>query len=597
VAKLGLPEIPPGNLRVLIEELHRLHARAGWPSTRTIARRQDFSHTSVHDLFTRPTPPAPKLPVLIAVVERLAETAPSTDSADMISRFGILWRSAYEEPFFSPPTEEQSQNAEEHPLARYRSSIQDIQPGNLRALMSELHLLHARAGWPSTRTIAQGQDFSHTAVHEVLTRTRSGAPKLPVLLGIVARLAASIPSAEVDAILDQFDRQWRRASESPFTSERINKIVYALRPEQIDDIRRTFSMLTPRLDDVLEYFYSILFARSPELSSMFPAQLEVQRGRFLRMFRHIVDHLDKPTELIPLLEQLGRDHRKFGVADRHFDVFGEAFVSAVGHFMDDAWTPTVEAAWNDAYELTSSVMRLKVNVVSHPASWAAKVVDHQRLGWDVARILVEPDQPIPYEAGEYVAVETPHHPRLWRHLSPANAPQPDGTLEFYIRAVEGGAVSPTIVTQTRRGDTWMMGTPMGRLRVDGRSGHRSLMVCGGTGIAPCKSLIEEIAGRDTRPDVTLFYGGRTAADLHCLESLRQASYDHQWLTVVPVTEDGSGPGAEKGTLADVVTRYGNWSDCEVIVSGSPSMERATISRMLVAGTPISQIRYGPFTID
>jgi hypothetical protein len=45
-----LPEIPPGNLRVLIEELHRPHARAGWPSTRTIARHQDFSHTSVEAL-------------------------------------------------------------------------------------------------------------------------------------------------------------------------------------------------------------------------------------------------------------------------------------------------------------------------------------------------------------------------------------------------------------------------------------------------------------------------------------------------------------------------------------------------------------------
>ena len=54
---------------------------------------------------------------------------------------------------------------------------------------------------------------------------------------------------------------------------------------------------------------------------------------------------------------------------------------------------------------------------------------------------------------------------------------------------------------------------------------------------------------------------------------------------------------EQGTLADVVTRYGAWADCDVLVSGSPSMIRSTVSRMLVAGTPLDRITYDPFTLD
>ena len=56
-------------------------------------------------------------------------------------------------------------------------------------------------------------------------------------------------------------------------------------------------------------------------------------------------------------------------------------------------------------------------------------------------------------------------------------------------------------------------------------------------------------------------------------------------------------GAELGTLADVVTRYGAWVDHDVLVCGSPAMIRSTVSRMLVAGTPLDHIRYDPFTVD
>jgi NAD(P)H-flavin reductase len=54
---------------------------------------------------------------------------------------------------------------------------------------------------------------------------------------------------------------------------------------------------------------------------------------------------------------------------------------------------------------------------------------------------------------------------------------------------------------------------------------------------------------------------------------------------------------EHGTLADVVTRFGSWPDRDVLVCGSPAMIRATVSRMLVAGTPLDRITYDPFTLD
>jgi NAD(P)H-flavin reductase len=277
---------------------------------------------------------------------------------------------------------------------------------------------------------------------------------------------------------------------------------------------------------------------------------------------------------------------------------GRALVAAVAHCAGDAWTPQVQRAWTEAYARVSTTMSAAAQAERGPASWLARIVEHERIGWDLAKITVQPSEPIPYRAGQYVSVETPQRPRLWRYLSPANAPRSDGAMNFHVRAVEGGWVSRAIVAHSRVGDTWRIGPLLGRMHVDPASGRELLMVAGGTGVAPVKALLEDIAARPRRPRTHVFLGGRTWDDLYDITSLRRLSYSDTWLDVIPVVEkDGGDTGAERGTLADVVTRYGAWADHDVLVCGSPAMVRATVSRMLVAGTPLDRIMYDPFTID
>ncbi|MBV9312657.1 MAG: flavohemoprotein [Pseudonocardia sp.] len=363
-------------------------------------------------------------------------------------------------------------------------------------------------------------------------------------------------------------------------------------------IRTSFALVEPEADELIKHFYAVLFAAAPETRDLFPTNMEIQRGRFLRALVHVVQTVDRPAELTPFLQQLGRDHRKFGVIAQHYNAFGNALLSAIEKFAGPEWTPEVAAAWSEAYGLVSRAMRTAAEAERGPASWLGRVVDHRRVNWDVAIVQVQTGQPIPYRAGQYLSVETPRRPRLWRYLSPANAPREDGVIEFHVRAVEGGLVSRAIVAHTQRGDTWRLGPPMGRMSVNRESGRNVLMVVGGTGMAPIKAILEDMSQFGENPRVEVFLGGRNFANLYDLQSLRQMSYTNPWLNVVPVVEDDDGgSGAEKGTLADVVTRYGAWADHDVLVCGSPAMIRATVSRMLVAGTPLDQIRYDPFTMD
>lgn len=363
-------------------------------------------------------------------------------------------------------------------------------------------------------------------------------------------------------------------------------------------IEDSWAKAEPYLPEFTQFFYGMLFTLAPATRDFFPINMDVQRNRMVRALIHVVRMVDQPDDLVPFLRHLGRDHRKFGVEPQHYEAIGTALLATMKRQLGPDWTPDVEQAWAEAYTIIARQMQEAAAADDNPPNWLATVAEHRRLSWDLAMIRLEPHQPIPFRAGQYLSVEVPQRPRLWRYLSPANAPRPDSSLEFHVRAVDGGWVSRAIVSHTQAGDVWRFGPPLGRLTVDRESGRKVLMIAGGTGVAPLQSLLDELAQWGENPKVQMFYGGRTREDLYALDGLKMMASCNPWLTVRPVVEQAETPsGFEQGTLADVVTRYGAWPEHDVLVSGSPAMIRATVSRMLVAGTALDRIAYDPFSFD
>ena len=363
-------------------------------------------------------------------------------------------------------------------------------------------------------------------------------------------------------------------------------------------IRESYAVVEPHSDEVAKFFYGTLFSIAPHTRELFAANMEVQRSRLLRALVHVIQMVDKPDELLPFLQQLGRDHRKFGVVTQHYEAVGTALLAAIKRYAGDSWTDQVERAWAEAYTVMASAMTEAAAADDGPAWYTGQVLHHERLSWDLAVVRVQTDHPVPYLPGQYVSVEAPQRPRMWRYLSPANAPSDDGVMEFHVRSVEGGWVSRALVGHAQPGDQWRIGSPMGRLTVDRENSPDVLMIAGGTGVTPLRAIIDDLAQYGENPRVQLFYGGRTRDDLYDLENLRRIAMHNPWLTITAVLEnDPDVDGVEHGTIADVVSRYGAWEDWDVLVSGSPAMIRATVSKMLVAGTALDRIRYDPFTLD
>ena len=133
--------------------------------------------------------------------------------------------------------------------------------------------------------------------------------------------------------------------------------------------------MAPQAEALGRHFYATLFSTAPATRDLFPVNMEVQRSRLLRALVHVVQMVDQPDELVPFLQQLGRDHRKFGVLAEHYDAVGAALLGAVEHFAGDTFTPEVKAAWTEAYGIVASAMRTAAAAERGPASWLGRVVE------------------------------------------------------------------------------------------------------------------------------------------------------------------------------------------------------------------------------
>ncbi|MBY6412658.1 flavoprotein [Rhodococcus sp. BP-252] len=356
-------------------------------------------------------------------------------------------------------------------------------------------------------------------------------------------------------------------------------------------------------------FYAHLFAEHPEFRAFFPAAMDQQRERFVKALAWVFDNLDRDERVVPFLEQLGRDHRKHGVDGSHLRAGSSALTSAFRTFVgNEVWTDEIEAAWTSTLDLVSGSMAVAADSDEMPPYWGATVVDHQRLLDDLAVVRLQLDESIPYFPGQYVSVQIPQRPKLWRYLSPAIPSNPQGEIEFHVRRVSGGWVSPAIVGETVVGDRWAVSPPLGGLHVDRSIPEDVLMIAGGTGLAPLRAQIMDMARMSRNPRVHLFMSGIYPRDLYDAQTMWQLSLSNPWLTVVPVTEENEDPWWHAsptpelpvgmhhrlhGPIGKVVTQFGSWADRRIQVCGSPSMVRTTLYALRKVGTPMEHVQHDP----
>jgi hemoglobin-like flavoprotein len=160
----------------------------------------------------------------------------------------------------------------------------------------------------------------------------------------------------------------------------------------------------------MTYFYAQLFAMDTEIRAMFPAAMDLQRRRFFEALGRIADAQPSQADaqpsqadaepsqadrdrLVPYLQELGRAHRKFGVRERHYEVFRRALLATLQRFAAPRWNETAKHAWEVAYNRAATIMieAAKDDAAESPAWWIATVTGIELRGPDIAVLTLQPE--------------------------------------------------------------------------------------------------------------------------------------------------------------------------------------------------------------
>lgn len=192
-------------------------------------------------------------------------------------------------------------------------------------------------------------------------------------------------------------------------------------------------------------------------------------------------------------------------------------------------------------------------VVAHPLrKMACRVVDLAQATHDIriVRLEIVEGGPYSFSAGQYASVTFPGMPP--RDYSMANRPD-EKILEFHIRLIPGGAVTPFVQSQIKRGDQVRVEGPYGTSYWRDQHTGPILALAGGSGLAPIKSIVETALASGVRQKITLYFGVRAERDLYAADHFAALAARHPNLTFVPVLSEPGGPtGRRSGFLADAI---------------------------------------------
>ncbi len=182
-------------------------------------------------------------------------------------------------------------------------------------------------------------------------------------------------------------------------------------------------------------------------------------------------------------------------------------------------------------------------------------------------------EPFRYRAGQYIDFLLPDGRR--RGFSIANPPHDSGHLELHVRLVEGGRFTTHVFNGMKERDILRLEGPLGSFYLREESNKPIVLLAGGTGFAPIKSIVEHaIHAGITRP-MALYWGSRNREGLYLDALARSWESALPELRYVPVLSDATPQDAWDGRTGlvhhAVMEDLPDLSGYEVYACGAPAM--------------------------
>lgn len=186
-----------------------------------------------------------------------------------------------------------------------------------------------------------------------------------------------------------------------------------------------------------------------------------------------------------------------------------------------------------------------------------------------------------------------------RAFSIASAPHHEGLLELHIRQIVGGEFTSHIFNHMKAKEILRLRGPLGTFFLREESDKPIILVAGGTGFAPIKSIIEHALHSGIQRPMTLYWGSRNRAGLYLNALAERWAIEHDHIRYVPVLSEPAAADHWTGRTGlvhqAVLEDQSSLGAFQVYACGAPAMVNAAQRDFIAQGLPTEEFFADAFT--
>lgn len=236
-------------------------------------------------------------------------------------------------------------------------------------------------------------------------------------------------------------------------------------------------------------------------------------------------------------------------------------------------------------------------VVLHPSRvLRCRVLALDDLTHDIKelKLAIEAGGPFTFSAGQHARLK--FGPGISeRNYSMANHPS-HSSLEFHIRAVPRGQASGYVFSNLHIGHEVKVSGPLGNAYL--RENHRGplLVVAGGSGMAPIKSICEAALRSDPARRIRLYFGVRDEKDVYLEEWLERHAREHPNFSYeIALSQAAAKTSRRRGFLKEVIgADLDSVEGFKAYLAGPPPMVESVQEALLGKGMALRDIHADAF---
>lgn len=313
-----------------------------------------------------------------------------------------------------------------------------------------------------------------------------------------------------------------------------------LTQQHIDTVKSTIPLLESAGPAITKHFYQRMFEHNPELKDIFNMSHQKTGGQPVALFNAIAayaKHIETPQVLMDAVERIAQKHTSFNIQPAQYSIVGHHLIETLRELAGDAFTPAVEEAWGEAYNVLANIFidregeLYALNAAANGGWIGARefVLTETKAESELVKSLIfKPVDGLPvmtYKPGQYIGIEVKPSTSDYQEIRQYSLSD-KANGEYYRISVKREAVGiPGVVSnflhdELAVGDEVILYPPAGDFFFVDRNAP-VVLVSAGVGVTPMQAMLETLSAADYNHPIHYIHACENVAQLSFAERLQE----------------------------------------------------------------------------